>query len=402
MNQFNFGEFMKQRGFDTPRNFSNNFQWEVRSRQRPSRSFSKNRPSSPFSGNRGSTGGGSTGGGSTGGGGFTGGGNAFSSYNWGSLLNATMPNWGNVMSPNPEFQNVRLASPRQDILNLGKAMDFDKGGGDYISKESLTSSRLNEILNKDNPYIQRARNEALRHANKMGLLSSSLAINAAEDAAIKNALPIAQHEAEALMRGDLARQEAEQKSKLAEQGFLSNLGQMQQQAEYNAAAQIYDTMSKKQQQEFAALMDEYLQAQKLGAQGIWNQEEYQRKADLLERELRNRLLMQEKEIASQEKLAQQQMANELTMLKEKYRMEESLQNARNKFEAELAKMGYDNATNQNILNNAGNLTNQYLSSYSSVLTDPNIDDNYRQQYLDNLTGIYTVNMNGLLTLGGVT
>jgi len=332
----------------------------------------------------------------------------FTKYNWESMLNTSRPGWENVTALDAEFKPVRLEGPRQDIRDLGKAFQFEGGGQDYISKESLTSTRLQNLLNKDNPYIKGFQNEALKRANASGMLSSTLAQNAATDAAIKAALPIAQQEAEMMSRADLARQEADIKSHLAEQGYMANLGQMQQQAEYNAAAQLFESMDKKQQQEFAALMDEYLKNKQLGATGIWNAEEYKRQAELLERELQNklqmqqadlanRLALQQMEIGSREKIAQLGFSHDEKIQRERYKLEQGLQNAKYSFERELAKMGYDAATQQTKMNMANNLTNMYLNQYANMMVNPNISDDVRQSMLEHLNGVYVTNLNSMLT-----
>lgn len=57
-------------------------------------------------------------------------------------------------------------------------------------KETV-SGQLDTLLSKDSPYMQQARAGAMQTANSRGLLNSSMAAGAGEDAAIKSALPIA-------------------------------------------------------------------------------------------------------------------------------------------------------------------------------------------------------------------
>lgn len=57
------------------------------------------------------------------------------------------------------------------------------------------NGQLQNIVNKDSPLMQLAANRADQLSNSRGLLNSSLAVGAAQDAVIQNALPIAQNDA---------------------------------------------------------------------------------------------------------------------------------------------------------------------------------------------------------------
>ena len=69
------------------------------------------------------------------------------------------------------------------------------------------SERLTGLLASDSPYLARARTRGLQHANRRGLLSSSIAAGASEAAAIDAAAPIA------LADADLALRERDQVSR---------------------------------------------------------------------------------------------------------------------------------------------------------------------------------------------
>lgn len=68
---------------------------------------------------------------------------------------------------------------------------------DEVDADSTVEGRLSGLLSQNNPYIERARTEAARTANRRGMLNSSMAAGAAEGAAIDRALPIAQQDARA-------------------------------------------------------------------------------------------------------------------------------------------------------------------------------------------------------------
>lgn len=64
------------------------------------------------------------------------------------------------------------------------------------SSNALVSEQLNKLLSKDSDYIQVAKSEALRAANRRGLANSSIAAGEGVLAATKSALPIAQSDAQ--------------------------------------------------------------------------------------------------------------------------------------------------------------------------------------------------------------
>lgn len=67
----------------------------------------------------------------------------------------------------------------------------------FDEKTMTTQGQLNGLLQSDNPYMKQARRSGEEHANKRGLLNSSIAAGASESAAINAALPIAQADASA-------------------------------------------------------------------------------------------------------------------------------------------------------------------------------------------------------------
>jgi hypothetical protein len=71
-----------------------------------------------------------------------------------------------------------------------------------ITGGQTVEGRLNNLLAGDSKYLQTARDYALQSMNKRGLMQSSIAVGAAEDAAIRNALPIAQQDAQAQVGQD--------------------------------------------------------------------------------------------------------------------------------------------------------------------------------------------------------
>jgi hypothetical protein len=64
-----------------------------------------------------------------------------------------------------------------------------------VDPNELSSNQMNDILDENGAYVQRARAAGLAQANSRGLLNSSMAAGAAHGAAIDAAMPMAQQQA---------------------------------------------------------------------------------------------------------------------------------------------------------------------------------------------------------------
>lgn len=78
-----------------------------------------------------------------------------------------------------------------------------------VTNDELVEHRLTGLLNRDNPYISQARSRSMDESNRRGLLNSSIAMGAAEGAAIERALPIAQQDASTYATQGLTNQQAQ-------------------------------------------------------------------------------------------------------------------------------------------------------------------------------------------------
>jgi hypothetical protein len=94
----------------------------------------------------------------------------------------------------------------KDVPDLGKP-DVAEWNPDATSVNSGTDTvagQLNTLLDSNSPYITQARNRSQVQANSRGLINSSIAAGAGEEAAIGAALPIASQDADTYNRTRLA------------------------------------------------------------------------------------------------------------------------------------------------------------------------------------------------------
>ena len=105
---------------------------------------------------------------------------------------------------------------------LKSVKPYEPSGG------ALVEDRMAGLLEKGSPYLTAARNRALGTANKRGLLNTTMAAGAGEQAAIESALPIASQDAAAFHEAKMAGYQGDINSWLAEQGYGHDIGLAEQ------------------------------------------------------------------------------------------------------------------------------------------------------------------------------
>lgn len=147
-------------------------------------------------------------------------------------------------SGDPVQAQIATLEPPEDIdaANIGQYTPYDAVMGS-VNPESTVEGRLTGLLSQQSPYMQRARQAATEASNRRGLLNTSMAVGAAQGAAIDRALPIAQQDAAAFLEqqfrnqgysNDAARYLAEQ----SVQRENMQAGLEQQTREFNAQRQF--------------------------------------------------------------------------------------------------------------------------------------------------------------------
>jgi hypothetical protein len=103
----------------------------------------------------------------------------------------------------PSYEAPAYQAPTEDLqANI-------KEGSSYVTPQSLVSEQLNKLLSSDSQLMKQAEGDAKRKANSMGLLSSSMAIGAAQGEAMRQATPIAQADAQTYANSMLQQQQAQ-------------------------------------------------------------------------------------------------------------------------------------------------------------------------------------------------
>lgn len=93
-------------------------------------------------------------------------------------------------------------------------MAYNSTTGEWDQEDASVSSRLTGLMSQQSPLIKQARAQGVQAANRRGLLNSSIAAGASQNAAYAAALPIASQEASQVHQANLSKQEFGQQQKL--------------------------------------------------------------------------------------------------------------------------------------------------------------------------------------------
>lgn len=111
------------------------------------------------------------------------------------LLTATQaPTLAPTQAPQASLAAPSFYGTRDASASLADSTGYD-ATKQNVSGNSLAQNQLSGILSKGSPLLTQAATAANRDSARRGLLNSSIAVGSAEDAVIKNALPIAQQDA---------------------------------------------------------------------------------------------------------------------------------------------------------------------------------------------------------------
>ena len=124
--------------------------------------------------------------------------------------------------PNDPLQTQTQQTQTQQAPKPAIPAYKDKPETDVRPSASVADN-MNTLLDKSSPYLKQAESYAREAANKRGLINSSMAVGAAEQARIGAALPIAQQDAQGVMQERLQSQQGDIQSRLQGEQFEHQL-----------------------------------------------------------------------------------------------------------------------------------------------------------------------------------
>lgn len=153
------------------------------------------------------------------------------------IQQAALPDVNLNPSGTVNFQGVTPATQSTNANITGQQV-MNPDGTDVTPKATV-SGQIKSLIDQNSPLMQQAQTSALQQMNGRGLLNSSMAIGAGQDALYKSALPIAQQDASTVANAKIF--DTEQANKIATQNALNqnqtsqfNQTQANQVGEFNA------------------------------------------------------------------------------------------------------------------------------------------------------------------------
>ena len=140
-----------------------------------------------------------------------------------------------IAAPDPTGYNAATAGATgydgATTQSYGYSAKDATGTKDWsVDNDQTVQNQLKGIIEANSPLMQQARTNALQSMNQRGLVNSSMAIGAGQDAVIRNALPIAQQDA--TLYGNRAKYNADVANQMAQ----FNAGAENQSRQFGASA----------------------------------------------------------------------------------------------------------------------------------------------------------------------
>ena len=275
--------------------------------------------------------------------------------------------------------------------------------GTQKTVDNSMATKVNEIASKDSALNQMARTEGLKAANRRGLLNSSMAIDASQDAVLKNALPIAsQDAAQAFAKNQAA--------KAFEYGMTAQEGQQAFQSGERQAGEGFQTSERLGTQGFqsteAGLARGWQTAENIaqrGFQGTQNDLDRDLQQTLQTQQLDTSQAMQIKDIASREGIeaANRALTQVLQENDINFRMREggldreaalqqqkndiafqtSQNQAQRDLQLKIANMNLGSTERQAASQFVTNMESMYQSNYQSIMNNTTLDAKTRNSLL---------------------
>jgi hypothetical protein len=139
-----------------------------------------------------------------------------------------------IAAPETTGYNAATASASGYNPTNAQAFSYDPSTANVtnwnVGNDQTVQGQLQGIIAANSPLMQQAQTSAMQQMNRRGLMNSSMAIGAGQDAVIRQALPIAQQDAQMFGRA------GEFNAGVANQMAQFNVGQLNQAGQFGAAA----------------------------------------------------------------------------------------------------------------------------------------------------------------------
>lgn len=263
----------------------------------------------------------------------------------------------------------------------------------FRTDPNTVESRVTRLLDKDNPYMQRAATRGAQSANRRGLLNSSIATTAVEAARIDAALPIASQDSAQGAQYRMQRRDIRSREGMQGRDIESRERMQGRDIESREAMQGRDIASRETMQGRDIESAQYMQGRDLESRERIQQADLAAARERLSMELGSRESLQSAEIAAQKERLGMQLSQqerlalaELQAAEERLGVEISSRETMAQWEIEsrerVAAMDIDARQQQNAAAVAAQFEQSYATLVANIMNNPDIPAAERQRYLN--------------------
>lgn len=266
----------------------------------------------------------------------------------------------------------------------------------YTQKEADPAKIMTGLMKQDNPYMEQAATAGRQEAQRRGLLSSSMAVGAAQDSQIRAAAPLAQQSASQGFQHNLSNQGFRQDQTLQTDRLSSDQYIQGRDIESRELQQLRDIESREGLAAAQRSLD--LQMQKLGLtaqeqaqlRDIASREGMAAAQRALDRQMQKLGLdaqaqAQLRDIASREGMAAADRALTLETQKRDLAQKTTQADLDRKFQASLAKMNLTATQREQITGAMANYQNTYEQALSAINSNKDLSSTARSNAISSLS-----------------
>lgn len=296
------------------------------------------------------------------------------------------------------FQTYMADKPKTATYAPAQATSADW----TVDKNQTVQGQMDGLLAKSSPLFQRAETKANQQSVQRGLLNSSMAVGAAQNAVIDAAMPMAQQDAGTYAESARTNANARTQTSQFNAGETNTASRFGADAENQAMTQQRTIGAEGVQREFDAgenaKQREFQTGERVGGEAFTagqNREQMTFQQRMQELQQAGSDAQQARDIASREamtRLQEQGVTNrfdqELAMRGEQFNVEQVAQDRRlaQQHANTLEQMGYANTLNTaNVpANFAATISSNTMERVNVVLGDPNLDAAAKKAAVDNI------------------
>lgn len=272
-------------------------------------------------------------------------------------------------------------------------MGYNPTTGQWEPEDASVSKKLTGLLSSNNKYMQQAGTEGRKAANRRGLLNSSIAVGAVEDARIRAALPIASQEAGQIHQSNLQGTDIASRERMQGRQFEHETGLQGTDIESRERMQGVDVASRERMQGLDITSREGMQEAELTSLAQRQQADIASREQMQLTDIASREGMQAaqlsqlndaqvRDIASREGMQAAELQSLIDRQATDIASREGILALDRELQDRIAQMNVSAGERQQAAALAASFEQSYSNLLSSIMSNPDIPASSRQTYMN--------------------